>query len=211
MAYSPEAAALILNSCNDEEITAALQSNPELFARLQNLPKAKAPPPQVLAEMASSSASQPSSIAMAVPPPLQVPQALQMGVLPRLGASHTQHSPLGSCQYQHRLQRFKALHRRCQWHHSPAQHRPRHQISRSPSEDETRRTAKAGPEVRPQALGTKIALATHGKMTASKAPGPHRLRMAGSSPTKRRQIVAQLARRLLAQQLVARLERLAQQ
>ena len=94
MAYSPEAAALILNSCNDAEIAAALQSNPELFARLQNLPKAKAPPPQVLEEMASSSASQPA-IAMAVPPPLQVPQALQMGVLPTFGGLPYTAQPIG--------------------------------------------------------------------------------------------------------------------
>ena len=144
MAYSPEAAALILNSCNDAEIAAALQSNPELFARLQNLPKAKAPPAQVLAEMASSTAAQPSSIGVAMPPPLQVPQALQMGVLPTF--SHIQLSPSGSCQYQHRLQLAKAPQpRRCQLHRSPAQHPLRLRILRSQLQAKTYRTVKAGP------------------------------------------------------------------
>ena len=95
MAYSPEAAALILNSCNDAEIAAALQSNPELFARLQNLPKAKAPPAQVLAEAASSTAAQPASIGMAMPPPLQIPQAMQMGVLPTFGGLPYTAQPIG--------------------------------------------------------------------------------------------------------------------
>ena len=46
---------IVLGSCSDDAVAAALQANPELADRLRTaMPKAKAPPPQVLAEMAAA-------------------------------------------------------------------------------------------------------------------------------------------------------------
>ena len=78
-----------LGSCSDDEIAAAMQNYPELAERFRTgtaLPKAKAPPPQLQAEMA---AAQPPvaqhSTGMILPPALQIPHAMQFGVLPTSG------------------------------------------------------------------------------------------------------------------------------
>ena len=43
---------ILLGTCSDEEVSSALLANPELADRLRTaMPKSKAPPPQVLAEL----------------------------------------------------------------------------------------------------------------------------------------------------------------